>query len=139
MAALRDAPDEKKARTQPLKAFNKTVTALEDRIMDDQLEIYVENALRKMVEAFDLVNDLQEAYLAARQGSDSEELEDDPEDVKWMELNRERKAEVLAKYHAWKKSKAAGEAEAANARVEKRLARERSEKLSREKEGCRSG
>ena len=53
-----------------------------------------------------------------------------------MELNRERKAEVLTKYHAWKKSKAAGKAEAANAGEEKRLARERAEKeadLAREK------
>ena len=78
MAAVRDAPDEKKARTRPLKAFNKTVTALEDRITEDQLDTDIDNALRKMAKAFDLVNDLQEAYLAARQGSDSEELEDDP-------------------------------------------------------------
>ena len=98
MAAFRDAPDEKKARTRPLKACNRTVTAWEDRIMEDQLDEDIENALKKMIEAYNTVNNLQEAYLAVRQGSDSEELEDDPEDVKWMDLNREKKAEVLAKY-----------------------------------------
>ena len=136
MSLLREASDEKKAWTQPVKAFNRMVTDLEERIMEDQLDDDVENALKEMAEAYKVVYNLQKAYLAARQGSDSEELEDDPEDVKWMDKNREKKAEVLTKYHTWKKSKAAGEAEAANAREEKRLARERAKKeadLAREK------
>ena len=75
MFVLRDAPEEKKARTQPLEAFNKTVTVLEERIALDK---DVESALREMREAFNLVGNLHRAYLVARQGSDSEEYKDDP-------------------------------------------------------------
>ena len=52
MAALKDAPEQKKARTKPLKAFNKAVSALEDRIEEDQLDIEIERALTRMIEAY---------------------------------------------------------------------------------------
>ena len=77
-----------------------------------------------MTEAYNNVYTLHNAYLAVRQGSDSEELEDDPEDTKWMDKNKKSKADVLAKYHEWKKGKAAGLVEAAAAREERKLARE---------------
>ena len=82
MADLKDALEERKARTRPLKEFNKTVTELEERI---QLDEDVESALIEMREAFNVVSNLHRAYLAARQGSASEEYNDDPQDVKWMD------------------------------------------------------
>ena len=99
MSVLRDAPEEKKARTHPLKAFNRTVTDLEERIMKDLLDEDVESALKEMSEAYNTVHRLHRAYLAAREGSDEEELDDDPEDTKWMDKNKNSKAHVLVKYH----------------------------------------
>ena len=125
---LREAPDEKKVRTCPVKLFNIAVTELEDRIVEDLLDDDVETALKMMTEAYNTVHSLHKAYLAARQGSDSEELSDDPDDTRWMEKHKKSRADVLAKYHEWKKSKAAGEVEAAAAREEKKLAREKPRK-----------
>ena len=102
MAGLKDAPEERKARTRPLKEFNKTVSELEERI---QLDEDVESALIEMREAFNVVNNLHRAYLAARQGSDSEECEDDPQDVKWMDKVKASRNEVLSKFSRWRKAK----------------------------------
>ena len=85
MACLKDALEERKARTRLLKEFNRMVSELEERI---QLDEDVESALDAMRKAFNIVSDLHTAYLAARQGSDSEEHEDDPQDVKWMDIGQ---------------------------------------------------
>ena len=99
MSELRVAPEEKKARTRPIKLFNSAVTNLEKKIVEDLLDKEVETTLKTMVAAYNTVNDLHRAYLAARQGRDSEELEDDPNDTKWMDKIKKNRADVLAKYH----------------------------------------
>ena len=71
MATLREAPNEKKEQTHPVKAFNRTVTDLEDRIMEKLLDEDVETALKEMTEAYNTVYTLHKAYLAVRQGSNS--------------------------------------------------------------------
>ena len=63
MAELKDAPAEKRARTQPLRLFKAAVTALEDKLREDTEE--VETALQSMTAAYDMVHDLHQVYLAA--------------------------------------------------------------------------
>ena len=82
MSVLKDAPEEKKARTRPVKLFNMAITDLEDRILEDLLDEDVEIAMKEMNETYQTVHTLHKAYLEARQGSDSEEQDDDPEDTK---------------------------------------------------------
>ena len=105
-------------------------------MVEDKPDEDVETALQMVTAAYATVQDLHRVYLAARQpDSESEELEDDPSDIKWMDKVKQSRAEVLAKYIEWKKGKAAELEEVAAAREEKRLAKEKAEneeKLTKE-------
>ena len=136
MAKLKDAPAEK-AKTHPLRMFTSAIAALEERLVEDLIDEDVETALQMVTAAYATVQDLHRVYLAARQPDDeSEELEDDPIDVRWMDKVKQNRAEVLAKYREWKKGKAAELEKVTAAREEKRLAKEKAEneeKLAKEK------
>ena len=58
MSVLKDAPTEKRARTQPLKNFNAAITALEDRIEENQLDEEIEAAKNAVLETFGIVQSL---------------------------------------------------------------------------------
>ena len=132
MAEIKDAPAEKKARTRPLRMFTSAIVALEERLVEDLLDEDVETALLMVTAAYTTVQDLHRVYLAARQpDSESEELEDNPNDVKWMDKVKQSRAEVLAKYREWKKGKADKLEGIAAAREEKRLTKEKAEELKK--------
>ena len=132
MSGLKDAPDEKKARTRPLKLFNTAITALEEQLEGSLLDEEVETALKMVLAAYTTVYDLHRAYLAARQpDSGEEEIEDDPADVKWMDKVKQNRVEVLRKYRDWKKGQAAEVAEVTAAREKEKLQKDREEELQK--------
>ena len=97
MEQLKEAAEEKKARTKPVRLFNMAITNLENRIMEDLLE-EVESAKEKMLKAYSTVQELHQAYLVARQGSDSEEIEEDPVDTRWLEKHSKTRTDALELY-----------------------------------------
>ena len=127
---LKEALEEKKARSHPARIFTKTVTELEDRILEDILDEDVEAAVKLMTEAYSTLYKVHQTYLTARQGSEEEELPEDPEDTRWMDQYKKSRTDVLAKYREWKEGKAASLAEATAAKEEKRLATEKAARLA---------
>ena len=95
---LKEALEEKKARSHPARIFTKTVTELEDRILEDILDEDVEAAVKLMTEAYSMLYKVHQTYLTARQGSEEEELPEDPEDTRWMDWYKKSRIDVLAKY-----------------------------------------
>ena len=115
MAQLKEAAEEKKARTKPVRLFNMAITNLENMITEDLLDSEVESAREKMLKAYSTVQELHQAYLVARQGSDSEEIEEDPVDTRWLEKHSKTRTDALEQYREWKQRKAASLVEEAAA------------------------
>ena len=126
---LRPALEERKARTRSVKMFNGTAKELESRITDNLSNEDVDQAREVMLKAFNDMLVVHQAYQMAKQGSESEDLSDDSEDMQWLEKPKQTKADALAKYSEWKKGKADEEIKAAEEREERKRSRERKEAL----------
>ena len=91
MALPHKATEEKNAHTTCVKQFTKAIKKLEERIVTNLSSTEIETAEKKVCKTFNKLEEAQEAYAVAKQGSEAEGVSDNPEDVQWMDKHRNTK------------------------------------------------